>query len=166
MPASLQPSVRIEISARLRRGDQNYGYGLVFGRAQDGRSYYALTVNKDGYHTLSLNQDAKWTPLLDWKQDPAIKAGYGSINRLAVEVQGRSIRVYVNDKRVGLVQAPAEVTGQIGFYLDLLGMEAVFSDLRVTELAPLRSRGSGWAGSVQRRLSPPRARESRSVTAR
>ena len=57
-------------------------------------------------------------------------------NRMAVEVQGRTIRVYVNDKRVGLVQAPAEATGQIGFYLDLRGMEAVFSDLRVTELAP------------------------------
>ena len=129
-------SVRIEISARLRRGGQNYGYGLIFGRAQDGRSYYTLTINKDGYYTVSLNQYGKWTPLLDWKQDPAVKTGYGSMNRLAVEVQGRSIRAYINDKHVGLVQAPAEVTGQIGFYLDLSGMETVFSDLHVTELFP------------------------------
>jgi hypothetical protein len=55
---------------------------------------------------------------------------------MAVEVQGRTIRTYINDKHVGVVQAPAEPIGQIGFYLDLFGMEAVFSDLRVTELAP------------------------------
>jgi hypothetical protein len=127
-------NVRIEVSARLRRGGQNYGYGLMFGRTQDGRSYYTLTINKDGYYTVSLNQDGKWTPLLDWKQDPAVKLGYGSMNRMAVEVQGRSIRAYINDKHVGVVQSPAEPTGQIGFYLDLLGMETVFSDLRVTEL--------------------------------
>jgi hypothetical protein len=127
-------SVRIEISVRLRRGGQNYGYGLMFGRARDGRSYYTLTINKDGYYTVSLNQDGKWTPLLDWKQDPAVKLGYGSMNRMAVEIEGRSIRAYINDKHVGVVQEPAEPTGQLGFYLDLLGMETVFSDLRVTEL--------------------------------
>ena len=131
-----QASVRIEVSARLRRGGQDYGYGLMFGRARDGRSYYTLTINKDGYYTVSLNQDGKWTPLLDWKQDPAVKTGYGSTNRLAVEVQGQSIRAYINDKNVGLVQAPAKATGQIGLYLDLLGMETVFSDLHVTELFP------------------------------
>ena len=74
------------------------------------RKMVALTtrspVNKEGYHTLSLNQDGKWTPLLDWKQDPAVKVGYGPTNRMAVEVQGRTIRVYVNDKQVGLVQGP------------------------------------------------------------
>ena len=131
-----QARVRIEIAARLRRGGQNYGYGLMFGRAQDGRSYYTLTINKDGYYTMSLSQDGKWAPLLDWKQDPAVKTGYRSMNRLAVEIQGRSIRAYINDKHVALVQAPAEVTGQIGFYLDLLEMETLFSALRVTDLSP------------------------------
>ena len=145
-----QASVRIEVSTRLRRGGQNYGYGLMFGRAQDGRTYYTLTINKEGYHTVSLNQDGKWTPLLDWKQDPAIKAGYGATNRIAVEVQSRTIRVFVNDKQVGLVQGPANVAGKIGFYLDLMGMETVFSDLRVTELGP-----SGSSPQVSPKPSGP-----------
>ena len=149
-------NVRIEVSARLRRGGQNYGYGLMFGRARDGRSYYTLTINKDGYYTVSLNQDGKWTPLLDWKQDPAVKLGYSSMNRMAVEVQGRSIRAYINDKHVGVVQAPAEVAGQIGLYLDLLGMEAVFSDLRVIELAP-----SGAAPQVFPKPSSPAVADGR-----
>jgi hypothetical protein len=145
-----QASVRIEVSTRLRRGGQNYGYGLMFGRAQDGRTYYTLTINKDGYHAVSLNQDGKWTPLLEWKQDPAIKVGYGATNRIAVEVQSRTIRVFVNDKQVGLVQGPANVAGKIGFYLDLMGMETVFSDLRVTELAP-----SGSSPQVSPKPSAP-----------
>ena len=145
-----QASVRIEVSTRLRRGGQNYGYGLMFGQAQDGRTYYTLTINKDGYHAVSLNQDGKWTPLLEWKQDPAIKAGYGATNRIAVEVQSRTIRVFVNDKQVGLVQGPANVAGKIGFYLDLMGMETVFSDLRVTELAP-----SGSSPQVSPKPSAP-----------
>jgi hypothetical protein len=135
--AEFRASVRIELSARLRRGPQNHGYGLMFGHSGDGPPLYTLLVAADGRQGVFLlqkNQD--WKPLLDWKPDPVVKRGYGATNRLAVEVQGRTIRASVNGTQVGSVQAPAEVGGYVGMFVDAPGMEVVFSDLRVTELSP------------------------------
>ena len=62
-----------------------------------------------------------------------VRTGYDALNRLAVEIQGRSIRTFVNGVQVGNVQAHAPVTGFIGFTVGMPGMEVVFTNVRVTE---------------------------------
>jgi hypothetical protein len=45
---------------------------------------------------------------------------------------------YVNGRPVATAELPTEASGALGLYVDQRGMEVVFSNLRVVELAPLR----------------------------
>jgi hypothetical protein len=128
--------VRIEVSVRLRRGNVNGTFGLKFGRvAVDNRLFHAFTVSSAGTFDLALN-DGDWRSLIGRTPDPVVQQGYGALNRLAVEIRGgRAIRCFVNDKMVGSAISPRDVRGNIGLYLDEVGMEVVFTDLHVIDLA-------------------------------
>ncbi len=133
---SFQENVRIEVSARLRRGAQDRGFGLKFGTvAEDQRSasYHVFAVSAEGGYMLG-TWNGGWSRPIDWTTDPIVKKGYGTTNRLAVEIRGRTIRCYVNERFVGSAVSPADVRGHIGLFLDEMGMEAVFANLRVLEL--------------------------------
>ena len=127
--------VRVEVSVRLRRGNPNGTFGLKFGRvAEDNRLFQTFTVSAAGTYDLALN-DGDWRVLIPRTPDAVVQPGLGALNRLAVEIRGgRSIRCFVNDKLVGSAVSPREVHGHIGLYLDEVGMEAVFTDLRVIDL--------------------------------
>ncbi len=127
--------VRIEVSVRLRRGNPNGTFGLKFGRAgEDNRLFHTFTLSAAGTYDLALN-DGEWRVLIPRTPGPVVQQGYGALNRLAVEIRGgRAILCFVNDKLVGSVVSPRDVRGHIGLYLDEVGMEAVFTDLRVTDL--------------------------------
>ncbi len=63
-----------------------------------------------------------------------MRTGYGATNHLAVEIAGRKIRCYINDKFVGTGTAFGDVRGYLGLYLNEKDMEADFTNLRVLEL--------------------------------
>ena len=131
---SFRGNVRIEVSARLRRGDLNGGYGLKFGNASpDGRHYFTFVLSGTGGYALS-EWTGSWNDRIPGTLDPSVRKGYGASNHLAVEIRGRAIQCYVNGKYVGYYDAADEVRGPLGLNLDVVGMEAVFSDLRVVEL--------------------------------
>ncbi len=132
---TLPANARMEVSVALRKGSPRSSFGLKFGRpAQDNNLFYTFTLNADGSYRLSqLNQ--AWRYPIDWTNDPVVKKGYGAINRLAVEIYGRTIRCYINDKLVGATAVTTDLRGDAGLFLARPGMEAVFSNLRVFELA-------------------------------
>ena len=45
---------------------------------------------------------------------------------------------YVNGRPVATAELAAEAGGTLGLYVDQRGMEVLFSNLRVSELAPVR----------------------------
>jgi len=112
----------------------------------DNHLFHTFTISADGTYDLAL-KDKDWRELLEITHDPIVRAGYGQINRLAVEIQGHQIRCFVNDKFLGAVLSPADIRGAIGLYLDTVGMEVVFSNLRVLDL-------SGSAGSAAAPANP------------
>ncbi len=128
-------TVRIEVSARLRSGALNYGFGLKFGApSRDNSEYYFYEIAANGGHKLAYYRDGQWNALYDWKNDGAVRQGYGALNRLAVETHGATILTSLNGRQVGSARAPGEVRGYVGFLVWHTGMEAVFSDLRVLGL--------------------------------
>lgn len=126
-------NVRIELTARLRKGDSGRAFGLMFGWSAT--EYYAASAFGDGRFNLAWNRGGRWTQLISPTRNPAVRSGLGVTNRLAVEIQDRVVRLFVNDRQVGSIQVTSDPRGGVGFYLDESGMEAVFSDLRVIELA-------------------------------
>jgi hypothetical protein len=67
-----------------------------------------------------------------------VKTEYGAPNTLAVELRERSIVAYVNGRPVATAELAAEASGTLGLYVDQRGMEVLFTNLRVSELASIR----------------------------
>ena len=130
-----QGHIRIETTAQLRRGPQDYGFGLKFGVPnRNNEEFYFYEISANGGHKLQHYLRGQWINLYDWKNDGVVQKGYGAANRLAVEIQGTTISTMLNGQRVGSAVAPAEVRGYVGFYVWQPGMQAVFNDLRVLGL--------------------------------
>ncbi len=135
--------VRIELQARLRKGELGGAWGLMFGIADDrGSHWYSLAVSSDGKFRLS---DPR-ALLIPWTEEPAIRKGLGAENTLRVDVQGRTLTVSINGKRVGAAQATGETRGSAGFYVGKPGSEMVATRLRVAELPADGQAGGAPAG--------------------
>jgi hypothetical protein len=135
---TLPDRVRIELSFRRLKGALDYGIGLLFGfRAKE--SYHTLTVagNAGPAMQLSVYDDrtGAWENIVPWRKDSNVNEGYGVTNTVAVEVRGSSIRCFVNDRFITSATSRHATAGTIGLYLNTPGMEAVFTRLRITELA-------------------------------
>ncbi|HEU4438436.1 MAG TPA: hypothetical protein VFT36_04270 [Methylomirabilota bacterium] len=138
-PASFPASVRIEVSARQRKGTREGAFGLMFAsRGSAGeRTFATLGLTANGtYRVASWN--GKWVYPVPPTATRSVKTEYGAMNTLAVELRDRSIVAYVNGRPVATAELGAEAAGTLGFYVDQRGMEVVFSRLRVVELAPLQ----------------------------
>lgn len=128
-----QGDVRFELAVDLRRGaaagpDRDI-YSLLFGFAPDG-SYYALQVGTRGFARLA-RWDGALRELSPWKEDDAIRTGIGAVNQLAVAIEGKTLRGYVNGQEVARAQAPTAVSGRFGVLLNSTGMRAVVSRARM-----------------------------------
>lgn len=131
--------VRIEVAARLRRGSRERAYGLAFGMPLDvGRSVFStFTLTANGTYRLA-QWRGRWSYPIPPTVAAAIRTEYGAANRLAVEVRGRNVTCYINGKRLETARTTDEAAGAIGFYVDGRGMDVVFTELRVIELAGAR----------------------------
>lgn len=138
--------VRIDLQARLRKGDPGGAWGLMFGIADErGSHWYSLAVSADGKFRLS---DPR-ALLIPWTEEPAIRRGLGAENTLTVDVQGRTLTVFINGKRVGTAPATGDTRGSAGFYVGRPGAELIVTRLRVAELP---GAGPGGAPAAARLL--------------
>ncbi|MFQ5723637.1 MAG: hypothetical protein ACE5G6_04025, partial [Terriglobia bacterium] len=129
-------SVRIEVSVRLRQGPTNKTFGLGFGiPSRESQNLYLFFISGKGSYQVSYLAGSEWRELIPWRQNPVLRQGHGATNQLAVEVAGRTIRVYANGKYLASYEAPAEVHGHIGFHVGG-DAEVAFDNLRVTYLPP------------------------------
>lgn len=131
--------VRIEVSARLRKGTREGAYGVMFGSraAAAGRTFVTFALTANGTYRLA-SWSGRWSYPVPPTASRAVNTGSGVVNHLAVEIRDKSIVAYVNGRPVATAELAVEARGGIGLYVDQRGMEVVFSGLRVSELAPLR----------------------------
>jgi hypothetical protein len=137
-PESFPAGVRIEVSARLRKGSREGAFGLMFaGRgAVDNRTFATFGLTGNGTYRVA-SWSGKWSYPVPPTATRSVKTEYGALNALAVELRDKSIVAYVNGRPVATAELAAEAAGTLGFYVDQRGMEVVFSHLRVSELAPM-----------------------------
>jgi hypothetical protein len=138
-PESFPAGVRIEVSARLRKGTREGAFGLMFASrgGPDNRTFATLGLTANGTYRVA-SWSGKWSYPVPPTATRSIKTEYGALNTLAVELRDRSIVAYVNGRPVATAELAAEASGTLGFYVDQRGMEVVFSNLRVSELPPMR----------------------------
>lgn len=138
-PEVFPASVRVEVSARQRKGTREGAFGLMFASrgAPDARTFATLGLTANGTYRVA-SWTGKWAYPVPPTATRSVKTEYGGLNTLAVEVRDKSIVAYVNGRPVATAELAAEGSGTLGLYVDQRGMEVVFSQLRVIELPPLR----------------------------
>ena len=132
--------IRIETEFTLRRGNLDFGAGLAFGNET---LEYALLVAGSGAYALVMANSEQWTYIVPWTVHASVHKGFGAKNKLAVEINGRVIRIYINETYLTQATVPGDVRGSVGMKLDYSGSEATFSHLVVEEYGaggPVRSR--------------------------
>ena len=138
-PEVFPASVRVEVSARQRKGTREGAFGLMFASrgAADARTFATLGLTANGTYRVA-SWAGKWAYPVPPTATRSVKTEYGALNTLAVELRDKSIVAYVNGRPVATAELPTEASGTLGLYVDQRGMEVVFSQLRVVELPPLR----------------------------
>jgi hypothetical protein len=138
-PEVFPASVRIEVSARQRKGTREGAFGLMFASrgAGEGRTFATLGLTANGTYRVA-SWTGKWAYPVPPTATRSVKTEYGALNTLAVELRDKSIVSYVNGRPVATAELPSEASGTLALYVDQRGMEVVFSQLRVVELLPLR----------------------------
>ena len=138
-PEVFPARVRIEVTARLRKGTREGAYGLVFaGRGGPERHTFAtLALTANGTYRVAA-WNGTWSYPVPPTASRSVRTEYGAPNTVAVELRERSIVAYVNGRPVATAELGAEASGTLGLYVDQRGMEVLFSDLRVSELSPIR----------------------------
>jgi hypothetical protein len=134
-PEAFPAGVRIEVTARLRKGSREGAFGIMFANRGGTFATFALTAN--GTYRIA-NWSGRWGYPVPWTPSRSVKTEYGAPNTLAVDLRERSIVAYVNARPVATAELPTEASGTLGLYVDQRGMEVLFSNLRVSELPPIR----------------------------
>jgi hypothetical protein len=91
--------------------------GLVFW-ATDYSNYYKVTVgpseNQGGFWVSRLTK-GRWLTPVSWTVDPVIKAKLGDVNRIEVQMKGRTATIFINGKQLAQFNGfPPEGGGLIG----------------------------------------------------
>lgn len=139
-PEVFPAGVRVEVTARLRKGTREGAFGLMFGSrgGVDHRTFATFGLTANGTYRVASWSGAKWSYPVPPTATRSVKTEYGAPNTLAVELHERSIVAYVNGRPVATAELPTEASGTLGLYVDQRGMEVLFSNLRVSELPPIR----------------------------
>ncbi len=112
-------------------------YGLLF-RVRDASNYYQFEVDCDGRYRLAKIAGGTLTPLKDWTKHPAVRAGNGAVNDLAVRAAGARLEAFANGQSLIEVTDSEFDEGGFGLYAGSgasPSFAAAFDNLRVWEIA-------------------------------
>lgn len=162
---------KLAVDAHRASGPDNGGYGLVFRRQPLGAgdvttARYVLYVTVDGRYSLHLvHRDGTIETLQPLRPSNFIKTDNAK-NRLAINVQGGSVTVVVNNASIASYPLAITTPGGISLVattpdhgpIDVVGIDAAFSNLAVPT-NPSRPFGSAdVARNPYATVARPRAR--------
>src|SRR5258708_27146502 len=95
-PEVFPASVRIEVSARQRKGTREGAFGLMFASrgAGEGRTFATLGLTANGTYRMA-SWTGKWAYPVPPTATRSVKTEYGALNTLALKMPGDSILSYV-----------------------------------------------------------------------
>jgi hypothetical protein len=103
------------VDARRVSGPEDADYGLVF-RHTEG-NYYLFSIRDSGYYRFNLWYEFAWTPVIDWTETTAIRAG--EVNHLVVVGQGITFTFSINAIEVATVGDAQFSAGDVGLAVAL-----------------------------------------------
>ena len=101
-PEAFPARVRIEVTARLRKGTREGAFGIMFAsRGGPGnRTFATLGLTANGTYRVASWSGGKWSYPVPPTASRGVRTEYGAPNTLAVELRERSIVAYVNGRPV------------------------------------------------------------------
>ena len=108
---------RVEATLRKVSGVQDHGYGIVFG-LQDTRNFFSFVVAGDGHYRYGEKRNGKFNSITGWAVSSAVRRGNGATNRLAVQRQGSTLFLYVNDQLIDRVPAKRLLGTKVGVQIN------------------------------------------------
>ncbi len=100
----------LAVDARRVSGPEDADYGVVF-RHTEG-SYYLFSIRDNGYYRFNLWHEFAWTPVIDWTETTAIRAG--EVNHLVVVGQGITFTFSINAVEVAMAGDAQLAEGEAG----------------------------------------------------
>jgi hypothetical protein len=127
----------MEAEARLVEGPLDNNLGLLVRYQEDNEHFYWFQISSDGYFSVDLWEEGKWTSLVPWEASPAIQQGLNATNRLRLVCRGSEFQFYVNDSLLTTLVEDTYRTGNIGLAIgtfDEPGVVAHFDNVQVRAL--------------------------------
>jgi len=128
--------VRIEVDALQYSGPEENRLGVMC-RYRDDNNYYFFVISTDGYYAIGKLKEGVQSLLGQnaMRYASAIQTGV-SINHLRAECQGSTLRLYINDSPVALVDDLDFVEGDVGLMagtFDKGELDVLFDDFQVLQ---------------------------------
>ena len=128
--------VRIEVDALQYSGPEENRLGVMC-RYRDDNNYYFFVISTDGYYAIGKLKEGVQSLLGQnaMRYASAIQTGV-SINHLRAECQGSTLRLYINDSPVALVDDLDFVEGDVGLLagtFDKGELDVLFDDFQVLQ---------------------------------
>ncbi|MGB1250087.1 MAG: hypothetical protein ACPG8W_05595 [Candidatus Promineifilaceae bacterium] len=122
-------------------GPIDAGYGLMLRVDDNNDSFYLFEISGDGYAWIGrcLAGCSEQTVLINdwWFETSAIKQGLGISNELKVEANAGNLLFFINDIEVGRVTDSILSQGDVGLFVETIGLGDVtiqFDNVRVSPL--------------------------------
>jgi hypothetical protein len=128
-----ETQVRVELTVAELEGKRDAMAALGFGKDNHSWDQYSFAITREGRYELCMSVSGKCQRLLFQKRIESGLAGDTLGTRIAVEIRGREVALYIEDARVGTYTAPHDVVGRISLSVGARSA-AVFSRLRVVRL--------------------------------
>lgn len=105
-----------EIETELTRvsGENNSGYGLIFGR-NDANNQYLFNISGTGFYRISKYENGVYTNIIDWKTTDAINKNIGVANKLKIKKEQSKYTFYINDTYINEIPYAPFFGNNIGF---------------------------------------------------
>jgi len=128
--------VRIEVDALQYSGPEENRLGVMC-RYRDDNNYYFFVISTDGYYAIGKLKEGVQSLLGQnaMRYASVIQTGV-SINHLRAECQGSTLRLYINDSPVALVDDLDFVEGDVGLLagtFDKGELDVLFDDFQVLQ---------------------------------
>ena len=127
-----RPEAGVAINARRVSGPINLDYGLIFRTSLPYNTYYLFNISDTGTFEVSTRGPGFLVSLIPTTATTAIRPG--SVNRLAVVLQGTLMTFYINGQYVGRALDDYLARGLLGVAFRLAKGESAeieFSDLEL-----------------------------------
>ncbi len=126
----------ISVNIRFISGSYTGARAGIEFRYRDEGNYVAI-LSPQGTYCVGYHVDRKWGDYLNnWSRHPALKEGWGEINRLRVLNRGEQIRVYLNGSLAASIRDTRYTTGRALVVVGPIGEDTrlAISDLQIREV--------------------------------